>query len=196
MVIGVDGRAAQWRRAACAAAAVGSVSLPLGAACSSPPCFGLKVGDQFAITVVDTIASPGLSYDAGRADVCGFGLDFSPGEVIIATDVATMVDSDGFCKTARASLAPAGGWTWTPVPGPIGSGSSDFLAGRYRATNGVCTGGVDIYLDVTSGADPLAPSVPGQVPNVVMSRRFVGSGSGPGCPGVCSGRFVVNVRKI
>jgi hypothetical protein len=165
-------------------------------ACGNPPpCYGVHVGDRFAITVVDTYSEPvgRESYDAGRADICGFGFDVSQGEVLTATDAENIPTSDGACTGPIARFAPFGSWTWT-LEGTQTSGSQFILAGEYSATNGVCAGHAQVTLTVSSGANPFAPSAPGQTPNVYMTRSF--GGSGPGCPTSCVGSFVVNLMRL
>jgi hypothetical protein len=153
------------------------------------------VGDQIAIAVVDTYVdgAAGISsYDSGMSDVCGFGFDLSQGAVLQATVVGRAENPPDACYAGVAKIAPFGGWTWTLT----GNGSGpplSALVGSYAATNGTCTGTVDISLDVAA-ANPFIPTGPGETPNVIMSRSFSGSGA-PGCPTACTGEFVVNLQK-
>jgi hypothetical protein len=164
-----------------------------GPSCKDPPlCFGLQVGDRVAITLVDTYEVPGtgnVSYDAGNMDACGFGFDLSQGQELVATDVNNMLGSDDSCQSAIAQFEPFDGWTWT-LSGNQSTAARLLFAGEYDATNGTCTGHVQVNLTVAPGADPFAASVPGQPPNVYLSRSF------SGCQKACSGSFLVNLKRL
>jgi hypothetical protein len=149
-----------------------------------------------AITIVDTYAVPGtgVSYDAGEADVCGFGFDLSQGQVLVATDAQNVTADDASCKGAIAELAPSGGWTWT-LSGTQSTASRFLFAGEYEGSDGSCMGHVQMNLVVNpDAADPFAPSVPGQVPNVYLERTF--SGSSAGCLRNCVGAFLVTLQRL
>jgi hypothetical protein len=68
-------------------------------------------------------------------------------------------------------------------------GTGNF-AGEYDATNSTCSGHVQVNLTVAPGAGPFAASVPGQPPNVYLSRSF------SGCQKACSGSFLVNLKRL
>jgi hypothetical protein len=169
-----------------------------------PTCFGLKVGDQIAVTVVDTYMNPEhISYEAGNPEVCGFGFDVSRGSVLHATVAMVFPGVDITCGAAIADFEPFGGWTWTLEPGLSTGGASAisgdprFLFGNYEATHGTCSGQTNLGFDVSAGANPFTPSVAGQTPNVVMTRGFGASKPGTAaCPAECGGDFVVNLQKL
>jgi hypothetical protein len=169
-------------------------ALHVSACGDPPPCDGIKVGDRFAITVIDTYVAPGYGkpYDAGLPEVCGFGMDVFQGQTLVATVTENEPTPGGLCMAATVRFEPFTGWTWTLNNHQ--SGSTQFiLSGEYDATNGVCTGWLQVTFKVSNGADPFAPSVPGKTPNVVMNRMF--SGAEAGCPR-CSGDFVVNLKRL
>jgi|SRR5580658_3408066 hypothetical protein len=176
----------------------GLVALVSGAACSGnpPPCFGVAVGDKIAVTVLNAAVDPGegiYSYDSGASDVCGFGFDLFQGLVLQATIVQSTDGFPGNCGVGIPQYGAFSGWTWT-LSGATETGAApNILIGEYLATNGTCNGSVYVSLQVTDGANPFSPSVPGQVPNVVMGREWFGGG--PGCPTECRGDFVVNLQK-
>jgi hypothetical protein len=168
---------------------------PSACIAKTPPCFDIAVGDPIAIVVVDTYVDTATgisSYDSGFPTICGFGFDLSQGAVLQATVVGRAENPPDACYAGVAQIAPFGGWTWTLT----GNGSGpplSALVGSYAATNGTCMGKVDVSLAVAT-ANPFSPSVPGEMPNVIMSRSFSGSGE-PGCPTMCTGEFVVNLQK-
>jgi hypothetical protein len=168
-----------------------------------PTCYGLKVDDRIAVTIVDTYVNPDyISYDAGNPEVCGFGFDVSRGSVLHATVAMVFPGVDITCGAAIADFEPFEGWTWTLEPELSTGGASsisgdpNFLLGQYEATHGACTGQTSLALSVTGAANPFAPSDAGQPPNVVMTRGFRASKSGTGCPIECGGDFVVNLQKL
>jgi hypothetical protein len=162
-----------------------------------PPCFGINVGDKIAITVVDTLVVPADnidSYDSGMSGICGFGLDLSQGSVLQATVTATVDDGSlGSCAVGVAQYQPFSGWTWTLSQNIAAAAFPYLLVGEYSATNGTCSGTVNVTLRDTEGVSPFDPSIPGQPPNVILNRSF--SGGGPGCPTECQGDFVVNLQR-
>jgi hypothetical protein len=161
----------------------------------SSPCFGVTVGDRIAVTVVDTFVGALGPYDSGRAGVCGFGLDVTQGLVLQATVVSNPPNPRNSCHVGIARYQPFAGWTWTLSVDLSSPGvPPSVLVGEYAATNGTCTGLVQVDISVVRGTDPFAPSTPGQPPNVVMSRDYF-SGGGPGCPASCVGEFVVNLQR-
>jgi hypothetical protein len=163
--------------------------------CSTGPsgvCFGVHVGDKITISVVD-VYGPGSPYTQIDPvyNHCNFGFDLVQGQSLLATVVAS-ASIDDVCTVGQVSIAPFGAWTWTsaqPAPGH----SPQILVGDFTAANGSCTGHVQTVFTVY-GKDPFASSQPGQVPNVVLTRNFVGSGL-PNCPTSCAGEFVVNLQK-
>jgi len=177
-------------------------ALLLGVLCGIPccadrsPCYGLTAGDRVDITVVEPYDQNSqylLTNNVlfGPTPGCGFGFDLSQGLVLHATVAEN--ESDRNCKVAAPTFEPFNGWTWTLSSDP---GTPDtVLAGAYSASDGACTGLVALTFYVESG-DPLQPSVPGQVPHVVMTRQFDGSAPDtPTCHG-CLGNFVVNLHKL
>jgi|CZKU01.1.fsa_nt_gi hypothetical protein len=189
----------QRRTTASAARALATAAFAISAGasgCGEPPlCYGVKVGDRIAITVVDTYAVPGdhTSYDAGRSDICGFGFDISKGQVLVITVVQNVLDGTGACRGAIARFEPFGAWTWT-LGSVEGTNAADILNGEYITSDGMCTGQVDVSLVVQPGSDPFATSLPGRPPNVYLYRSF--SGAAAMCHKDCSGSFVVNLKRL
>lgn len=159
------------------------------------------MGDKVAVTIVD-------AYDGSSNYIqvfpfnltCEFGVDLVQGQVLQATVVdSTNNGIDDRCNTGIATIAPfsnpTGNWTWNPAGQQSAGPGSEILAGSYRADNGSCQASVGIDLTVY-GKDPFAPSVQGHVPNVILKRFLIGSGSGPSCPMQCAGNFVVNLKKL
>lgn len=177
-------------RAGLIASAMALVLAP-GCEGTEPTCFGLKVDDRIAITVVETYAEP------DQLDECGFGFDISPGLVLHATVVNALLALPDTCRAAIPTYEPFGGWTLMLSPDQGGQSYPDILFGQYEESNGTCAGQTQIALQVTENANPFAPSVQGQTPNVVMDREFSRStASMPGCPASCFGEFVVNLQKL
>ena len=126
--------------------------------------------------------------------VQGIGLAYAAGlNLYAAVAVTGLAVRFGWIENYPTTIEPFGAWKWT-LHGAQ-TGNSDDLGGQYEASNGVCSGVVLLELRVTSGANPFAPSVPGQVPNVIMNRGWL-SGSGPGCPTSCGGSFLVNLKRL
>jgi hypothetical protein len=146
------------------------------------------------VTVVDTFVGALGPYDSGRTDVCGFGLDVTQGLILQATVVGNAANPRNSCKVGFAQYQPFAGWTWTLSADQSPGFPPSVLVGEYVATNGTCTGQVQVDIDVVQGTDAFAQSIPGQPPNVVMTRTWF-SGGGPGCPASCAGEFVVNLQK-
>ena len=158
------------------------VALIVGSACGgSKPCYDVQPGDRIAVTVVDVDsfdipAGKPNPYDSGSPGTCGFGFDVSKGQVLVAKDIRN-VSANGACLGPIAEFEPFGEWTWTLPAENLNTDTApqDILAGSYDATNGKCSGSVEVSVSVSSGADPFAPFVPGQSPNVVLARRPHGS---------------------
>jgi hypothetical protein len=167
--------------------------------CSSPappPCYGVHVGDKIAITIVDFYdrQSTYLVLGPYASFTCGFGFDLVKGQELTATVVDSRADvNSDACTVGIIEIAPFQNWTWAPAAEAFG-GSPDILVGEFRASNGSCQGALQITVVVT-GTDPFAPSVQGQIPNVIMGRAF-NAGSGTNCPMSCVGDFVVNLKKL
>lgn len=182
------------RRAAVAALLAGLVA---GCDEKQSPCFGVKVGNRIAVTVVGIATPPGTPPVPGDPTVCEFGLDVVPGLVL----EATVVQLSGFtfsCAVPIPDYAPFDGGSWTLSDAQQPAGSPDILSGNYEERAGACSGSAEVTVAVREGADPFAPAEAGAPPNVTMTRRFNGAAdAAPGCPTVsCVGEFAVRLARL
>jgi hypothetical protein len=160
----------------------------------SQPCYGVQAGDRLSITVVeqyDSTTHYGPSVYEQPAG-CGFGLDVVQGQVLTATAVAGASGTD--CSVATPVFDPAAAWSWADAGALGGEGGGDVLAGSYQLQSAQCSGLVQLEFHVVSG-DPFEPSVPGEVPHVVMYRFYYGgTSSETGCVS-CQDTYVVSLTK-
>ncbi len=179
-----------------------AAALGLAVGCGSPgPCYGLAPGSRLAITVIepyDQNSQFTLSSDFSPTPGCGFGFDLAQGTVL-QTTVASNASANG-CHPAVLTVAPFGSWTWTldgSLIDPMVDGLKEPLAGHYSAVGPACSGSVGLLFNLVSG-DPLQPSVPGQLPHVVLQRAFTPDGSTANAAAcrACDGFFVVNLQRL
>jgi|SRR5580658_3248994 hypothetical protein len=150
-----------------------------------------------ARTAAPTPGTVAVGRDANGPSVeSGFGFDVTQGQVLEAT-----VESNAptnLCESAVPTIAPFGNWTWTlggQLVGAENNGQNDPLVGFYLAMSAGCTGTVDLEFSFLSG-DPFQPSVPGQLPHVVMARHFWLSSPASATCHECDGVFVVNLQRL
>ena len=170
------------------------------AGCSSSansPCFGIAVGDHLSLEFVDTYDVNSMMQWSGPESstaTCGFGFDVERGQTLDATIADSWSGEDAGCRVAAPVFNAFSGWTWTKQSnGAASPFGGVLLQGNYSASRGTCSGSMALVAKVANGADPFAPSVPGSIPNVVLSRVFTGPGTAD-CE-TCFGYFVVNVRR-
>jgi hypothetical protein len=168
-------------------------------------CFGLQRGDRIELTVVEPYDSHSqFTFSPQYSSDCELGFDLANNQKLEATVVDLAANDNADCESAIASMGPVGDWTWQ-LQSNQGGPTDLFLAGRYTATRGQCTGTVGIR--VNAGMTPFVPSVVGQPPHVLLERFFNGQATNPACPGdagsivggtelTCNGTFVVNARKL
>ena len=193
------------RRASFSAALAVIASVALALSCHQPgPCYGLGPGTRIGITFVDYYSgNPAYSQGdppataAGSAGPTGapcdfFGFDVIKGETVEAT-VVSDPSTDEFCSSGLASFSHVANWTWSH--GYSSGLSGMILEGIYEATNGPCTGSVDVILEPRQAAtDIFAPAVPPNA-NAVLRREYGGAGAAT-CPSLCGGDFVVNLSRL
>ncbi len=185
---------------------VGSV-IVANSDCTESTCYDLVPGTKIAITVVEQydqsshflLVEPFTDVAAGvnPSQDCGFGFDITQGQTLEGTVAYT--GGNLACKDGALSIAPFGNWSWTLKPGTdLGGTSYRPLAGSYDAHDATCIGHTDLTLYSLTSNDIFQASVPGHIPNVVMTRAFysyVPPNSPQDC-GACVGTFVVNLTRM
>ena len=169
----------------------------VGCGSTDSPCYGVAVGNHLSLELVDTYdvnSEMQWAGFTGSTATCGFGFDVARGQVLEATIASSFTGDNAGCRVGSPDFPDFSDWDWARKTNvamePFGG---TLLQGSYSATRGACNGDLELIARVTDGADPFAPSVPGSVPNVILSRVFTGPGTAD-C-GTCFGYFVVNVQR-
>jgi hypothetical protein len=196
-----------------------AVVLAVVASCNlRDPCFEqIEGGKTYRVTVVEPYVEGGnFSFDPAVAKSasasCGRGFDFSAGDTLKIRSGRERLSLS--CWTREAEPSDLANVTLGKVELPAGGatdGPTALVTARYEATVGSdCPGHLwEVQIDVYGG-QPFAESVPGQLPSVVMVRRFSPTRPfAPGChrPGAttsdtvngrfdCRDAFVVRLERV
>jgi hypothetical protein len=168
--------------------------VPVLTACSKDPCFPASKGKQYQINIVE-LWDANSQFPGGQTQPFPCPVDFD-----LKAGGSFVVQVDGFdpdsvgctCGTGHAIQGPDG-WTWSGVRGA--TCGANFFELRTTATNGDCTG--DVQVSIEASRVPTGSEVPGQPPVAHLKRSF--QESAPTCNlsgGTCTDRFVVEIVEL
>lgn len=159
------------------------------------PCYGLKVGQELEVEIVERYDAASQFPGALPQETCAAGLDLAASDMLlIAVERQTSHDAIG-CQTSHFTVENGEAFGWTNIASKnAGQTPPDELVGVLSASFEGCEGAIQLQIRPGRRTEDLfAISEPGKEPYFVLRREFKVPDECSLDP--CADEYVVTIRN-